>query len=183
MNMTATDDLVSICPPPFRPAPDVNWEEVEAAVGGPLPSDYKWLVEHYGLGRFDRFVFIFQPGTAVPGAELQYEQAQSSWGLNYLREAGEDLPYAPEELAIAGATDNGDCIYWLRSSEDPDQWPIVVNEARGPKWDRYEGGIVEFIVAVLTRAISVSMFPEMFFAGVPEFTPVEEPNTLPGRIA
>ncbi|MBB3732477.1 SMI1/KNR4 family protein [Nonomuraea dietziae] len=51
--MTTIDDLVALVPPPTEPVDARgDWHEVEAALGLALPTDFKALIERYGLGQF-----------------------------------------------------------------------------------------------------------------------------------
>ena len=57
--------------------------------------------------------------------------ARSFFNLAY-----EEVPYGvergSEELVRWAITDNGDVCYWVISaSDDPDEWLVTVNEARG----------------------------------------------------
>jgi hypothetical protein len=55
--------------------------------------------------------------------------------LNELASSGETIRYpvhpAPGGLLAVGMTDNGDVLHW-RTVGPPEEWTIVVQEARGP---------------------------------------------------
>jgi hypothetical protein len=169
-----TDDLLRLVAAPARQDGDRDWSAIEAVLGTRLPSDYKWLVEHYGPGSFDEFVHVFQPGTPIEPVQLEKQAERTAWALDYLRSGGEAVPYENSELLSVCKTDNGDVGYWLRRPADsPDSWNIVVNEARGPRWSLFDGGIVEFLVAVLSGNHRVTVFPDDFPSDQPEFAPYE----------
>ena len=161
--MTSQDDLGRLAPAPVRRVALPDWDSVEATLGVRLPSDYKWLVERYGPGSFDEFLYVFQPGSPVEPFQLELQAGQTIRALDYLRRGGEVIPYENSELLASCRTDNGDTGYWLRRPADnPDAWNIVVNEARGTRWSTFDGGIVTFLVAVLTGTHHVNVFPEDF---------------------
>lgn len=96
------------------------------------------------------------------------------WALEEMAKAGEDLPFRPRivsgGLLAWGATDNADVCFWqLRDLDAHDSWGIAVNEGRGPEWHLFEGGMVDFLVAVLTGRERVSVFPEDVPSASPAF--------------
>ncbi|MFG3009579.1 SMI1/KNR4 family protein [Streptomyces cinerochromogenes] len=79
--------------------PDVDWAEVESRLGTALPSDYKRMVETFGVGAFDGYLDLNQePWTG-------------------LREDG---------LLIWAGTEHEDLYCWRADGDDPDRWPVVV---------------------------------------------------------
>ncbi len=171
--MTTNDDLFRVVPPPPRPpAEPADWAALEARIRTALPSDYKWLVEHYGPGSFDAFLHVLQPAATHEAIRLEHSIERTNWTLGYLRDHGEDIPFANEELLPAAQSDNGDSIYWLRRPhDDPDRWTVVANEARGTRWVRFDGGLVAFLAAVLDGSFRVPIFPDDFPSEEPVFEP------------
>ncbi|MEU8975904.1 hypothetical protein AB0D11_43130 [Streptomyces monashensis] len=47
--------------------PDVDWAEVESRLGTALPSDYKRMVETFGVGAFDAYLDLSQEPHTGPG--------------------------------------------------------------------------------------------------------------------
>jgi hypothetical protein len=176
---SALDDLLGLVPPPAgaRPAvdwPAVDWPEVERALGVRLPADYKGIVEAYGPGQFDDFLTLYQPATRFLTIDLAY-QAENRRAV--LAQLLEDLPYAPEELLPVAGTDNGDIVYWvLEEPADPESWTITGNEARHTSWPRFDGGLAEFLYAVLSRRLSFPIFPDGFPSPAPRFQPQGAPD-------
>lgn len=169
--MNGEDDLLRLIPPPIDIAADIDWETLEERLGVRLPSDYKWLVEHYGPGKFSNFLHILQPVTGFAPIRLEDSANRASEILDQLRESGENIPYPTEELLPVGTTDNGDTIYWVRRPEvDPDRWPIVANAARNTKWPEFDGGIVQFLVATLSGRYRCEVFPDSFPGDEPVFS-------------
>jgi hypothetical protein len=75
----------------------------------------------------------------------------------------EEHPYPVDELLPVDTTDNGDSIYWVtRPLDAPDLWTITGNEARDVHWPTFGGGIVDFLMAVLTGRRYFEIFPKSF---------------------
>lgn len=183
--MNAREKLLRLVPPPTDAnANAVDWDRVEDELGvAALPDDYKWLSERYGAGGFDDFMTILHPNSrfwptrlvdaAVRGAELLEMMPE---GLQAR------VPYDIDHLLAAGKTDNGDTIYWVTEPEDaPNEWTITANGARNTKWPRFDGGIVEFLVAVLSGSTRMDVFPSGFPSARPAFAPEPDPDTARRR--
>ncbi len=162
--MSSLDDLRRIAPAPPAPPPAVDWEVATSALGVSLPADYMQLVNEWGAGTFGDFIVVFAPGHERPHLELVHEAKGWLWALEEQAMAGEDLPFppriAPGGLLAWGVSGNGDPCFWHLRSEDPASWTIAVEEARAPEWHLFEGGVVDFLVAVLEGRERVSVFPE-----------------------
>jgi hypothetical protein len=174
--VASLDALRRIAPPPgASTGRAVDVERVRADLGVSLPEDYLALAREWGAGEFDAFIGVNEPGHPNPNVELVDEAKGWRWALEEMRREGEELPFAPEPvpggLLAWGSTANGDPCFWHLRSEDPTSWTIAVQEARGPDWHLYDGGLVEFLVAVLEGRERVSVFPEDVPSGAPVFTP------------
>ncbi|MFG2313653.1 SMI1/KNR4 family protein [Streptomyces tendae] len=170
--MTARDNLVRTVPPPPDVDSRVDWPRVEQDLGVSLPDDYKWLVERYGPGSFDGFLHVFQPAVPVATVRLVDRAERAAEILDQLREGGETLPYPTDELLAVGATDNGDTIYWVTRPEDaPNSWTITANGARNTKWPHFDGGLVEFLAAVMSGAYKMDVLPRSWPGPEPRFAP------------
>jgi hypothetical protein len=168
--MSARQDLVRLVNPPSAVHSEVDWAAFEVQLGWRLPADYKWLVETYGAGSFDDFLHVLQPDTEFQPIALEISYRRAVEVLSQLKESGEQIPYGIDEIAPVAKTDNGDTVYWVRRpADDPDSWSIVTNAARGVMWPQYEGGIVEFLVAVLSKARRIAIFPDGFPSDRPTF--------------
>src|SRR5260370_16561952 len=67
--MNALAQLVAVVPPPAR-VPRIDWTEVENRLGFPLPDDYRALMETYGEGSFDDFLWLLHPTSPNPNLNL-----------------------------------------------------------------------------------------------------------------
>jgi hypothetical protein len=137
---------------------------VENGIGTRLPDDYKQIAERYGSGQFDGFIHVYEPVSAFLTVDLAFQLRQQEEILRYLRDAAREvLPYPPGRLQAVAGTDNGDTLYWVREPrDDPDAWTITGNAARNQEWPHFDGGLAEFLVAVLSREVSFEIFPDDF---------------------
>jgi hypothetical protein len=171
----AIEDLIIIMPPPEAPIEvrGATWATVENAIGAVLPIDYKKFIEKYGSGRINGFVWIFNPFSERQSINLV---SQISVQLNALKtlvqDFGEQCPYQlfPQNggLLPLGITDNGDVIHWLTKG-GPTDWKIVVNEARGPRYEEFDVDLTSFLSKILTRGSQCSLLPPNFPEGTPSF--------------
>lgn len=123
-------------------------------------------------GNVRRIPTRFQPGASVDAIRLEHQVERAAWTLNYLRERGENVPYAESELLPVARDDNGNTCYLLRRpAEDPDLWTLVINEARDSRWETFDGGLTDFIYAVLSGNLRFDIFPEDFPDDEPTFSP------------
>lgn len=71
-----------------------------------------------------------------------------------------------------GVTDNGEYLFWVTEPADaPEKWAIAANEARGPRWYIYDGGLADFLTAVLSGRETVPLFPDSLLTQGVSFTP------------
>jgi hypothetical protein len=173
----AIENLISIMPPPEAPieASGTTWVSVESAVGTILPGDYRAFIEKYGSGRISGFVWIFNPFSKRQSINLVSQLSVQTDALKSLaQDFGEKCPYPlfPENdgLLPLGMTDNGDVIHWLTKGK-PNDWKIVVNEARGPRYEEFDSNLTSFLWEILTRASRCNLLPRDFPQGSPNFEP------------
>lgn len=159
-----------LVPPMTAAFRGLDWTNIEHRLGFQLPLDYRELVDTYGQGSFDRFIWVLQPSSTNHNLDMVRQRRERLAALRTLRDSGEPTPFGAEELAPWAITDNGDVCYWVISALDlPDEWTIAVNEARGQRWLSFEFGAAEFLVAVLSERLRVEVFPEDFPSRRPTF--------------
>lgn len=130
----------------------VDWADVEARLGTPLPTDYKRLAEMFGHGAFDEYLELLVPGARpissdiVRSAELSGDWARASGGV---WEPYEAYP-APGGLLEWGHSEQRDQFFWLTEGRDPDRWPILALSDIPDSWVRFDGTTAEFIYRMLT---------------------------------
>jgi hypothetical protein len=140
--MSALDELTRLVPPPDDPPPPPDWSQE-------LPPDYKALVERYGPGN------IAGLGILTPGHPNRFVDLDRQTGEQRatLKEGAIAPQYEPDALIPWGLDESGNTVWWLTTGE-PEQWPVVANEARGEEWQRFDGGAVAFLVALLNGSES-----------------------------
>ncbi|MFJ8475605.1 SMI1/KNR4 family protein [Kitasatospora sp. NPDC094011] len=147
---------------PGRERVEVRWEGAVERLGVQLPSDFREFVERYGRVQYSGDLLVVAPPlrAGVPDEE-RFD------GLHqFNRDVGEMLeewygwdgvdgrPYEPFPakgclLAWANNT-SSDYFCWDTSVGDPDRWPVVVWRFGISEWVRFDGGMAEFLAAVLT---------------------------------
>jgi hypothetical protein len=143
--MSDLDELTSLVPPPADPPSAVDWDAAHAALGVELPADYRALADRYGAGS------IAGLGLLVPGhpnrhVDLLRQVEPQRWALQQLIDQGIEQPHAPGELLPWGIDEAGNVVWWLMQGS----WPVVANEARGEDWQRFDGGAIAFVAAILS---------------------------------
>ena len=171
---SAVNGLKLLIPPATAPLSEVDWDDIKRRLGRPLPLDYMRLVETYGRGSFDGFLWVLQPLRTNQYLDLVQQHRVRLDALRTLRDAGEAVPFSvresAEELVPWAVTDNGDVCYWVTSvSDDPNRWSVAVNEARGPRWLSFELSATEFLVGILSGDVRVDVFPDDFPSDTPTF--------------
>jgi hypothetical protein len=149
-------------------SPRTDWSEVQAALGFELPADYRRLVDEFGGGYLDDYLYLLEPRCRNPYYDLGEVRSERLEALQYLWDRGEERP---DELSVQAeasvipwaTTDNGEVLYWLATpAAGPDDWVVMVNEARGPEWERFEVGCLEFLVGVLSGRIASDILSSRF---------------------
>jgi hypothetical protein len=143
-----------------------EWLAIERKLEIVLPMDYKDYVSAFGTGYIGEFIWIFNP--FAQKNSLNFMQ-QIRIRLDALKEIEQQIPtdvpfkLFPEKggLLPCGATGNGDCLFWLTEG-DPDKWPILINESRGPDWARFDMRLTDFLTGILKREIVCNIFPPDF---------------------
>ncbi|WP_405496468.1 SMI1/KNR4 family protein [Streptomyces sp. NBC_00096] len=164
--------LHDIVPAPSEPRRK-DWGEVERTLGIELPSDYKELIRVYGGSNWDDYLYVLEPDCPnenydlIAWAESQAEDLEGLW----------EFERKPAELEAAGArvipwatTDNGECLYWLvEPGLEPDRWTVMVNEARGDRWEHFDVPCAQFLAASLDGQLQSDILSASFPRAVHEF--------------
>ncbi|WP_406723025.1 SMI1/KNR4 family protein [Streptomyces althioticus] len=136
----------------------VDWAQIEAELGAPLPADYKELAEAFGGGVFGESVSFMGCGAGV-SFDLP---AQWRAGLSAARHgmygstfaAGPYDAYTPGGKGVVtwGSTEWADQYCWLIDAERPGHCPVLVRAHDSGPWYRYELSTAEFLHRVLADA-------------------------------
>lgn len=131
---------------------DVAWGEIEAALGSPLPADFKRFCEVFGRGEFCDGLVVYSTDGAAKH-ELLNELAED----RVLAESLYLTRLDPHGLYEKGGTGyiswgriaQGHSLYWLAGRNDPDRWPVMMNADTG-EWVRFDVSMSEFVFRMFT---------------------------------
>jgi hypothetical protein len=172
--------LTHVMPPPVDPEETGStneWQSVEETIGTRLPSDYKQYINTYGSGSIGDFLWPYNPFSRTEALNLMQRNESDLGALREIRElAGEDeVPYPlypePEGLLSWGISDNGDVLYWLTQG-DPDDWHVIINESRGPWFERFEESATSFLANLITGDIVSEILGRSNLQGTILFRPI-----------
>jgi len=158
------DALIKAIPPPDAPfeAYSGPWQPFEAALGTPLPQDYKDLVRLYGSGRFMGFFGIWVPVSRSPNLRL-LSCVQAVTNMFRLME---ELPYPSYPLWPVvggllpfGSSDNGDEFFWLCQGA-PADWRVVVWDRGMDVFEALDCDLTDFIARIATGENTPEAFPD-----------------------
>ncbi|MEV1007565.1 hypothetical protein [Streptomyces sp. NPDC049881] len=165
--------LLALCPPPDDPVRPRG--DAEAAARYTVPDGHRRLVDAYGVGCFDEFLWIYGAGAGNPHLDIG---AATDTVRSLLR--GKDIPalrdvlrpygLVPEALVQWGGTDNGDALLWLPAGP-PDAWPTLIVEAGQLDLAVVERDSTGVVLDLLTGASHVRIFPNDFPSARPQFSP------------
>lgn len=142
------------------------WDQAVDEVGFGFPADYREFVDAYGAGTVNDELFIAAPALRPrPGYRSGFRGLVdvTTAGLGRsIAEMREDavalgdqatypFPIHPEAdgLLIWGYNGNTDVCFWDTSEADPDRWIVVVFLLSSRVWERFDGGMAEFLLAVV----------------------------------
>jgi hypothetical protein len=159
--------LRAIVPPPAEPVEtgsEGDWPKVEAALGTALPDDFKRFTGLYGSGKFDDFLFLFNP-FAPDGQDgnLLYEKDAVLAAYAETRAKFPDrLPWPPFPEAggvlPAGRSDNGDELYWVTEGA-PDGWGVALVESRAASHELHPTPVTGFLADLVDGALRTKILP------------------------
>jgi len=169
MRDSSFDRLVHLLPPPSGEVAGVPWRRSRPEIGVEFPADFREFADRYGGGSMVResdgtaslSVYGLYSGEPTWGGETGFRAFMANQ-VDDIYESFADTPddfwdgpsYPvhpdPGGLLAWGDNQDGDVFFWLTEDPDPDRWPVVML-ARGPAvMMRFESGMVEFLVSVLS---------------------------------
>ncbi|MEU5384388.1 SMI1/KNR4 family protein [Kitasatospora cineracea] len=171
----AFEHLSRLLPRPADVEPKA-WDVVQHQLGTDLPSDYKTFIDTYGGGYVDTYLWVLEPGCANEFYDLIHADEERAEANQQLWDGGEKKPAELEgtdaRLIPWASTDNGEFLYWLaRPGKDPDEWTVMVNEARGPWWEHLDMGFTQFLAAALSGDIRSEILSDSFPTDPHTFVP------------
>lgn len=141
--------LAVLMPPPDEGGDEINWTALYER-GLVFPADYQRFVALYGGGAMDHSLWIDTP--PIPGSTAFMEQMEP-WTLEMSERTGR--PGEQTTALVFGHGLDGEEIFWECTSQNPDEWTLIVfRRQHGPRerrWVRYDMGMVEFLVRLIER--------------------------------
>lgn len=145
----------------------VDWDRAEAAVGTPLPADYKEYVHWFGPGGFDEYLVVCVPGVENSNTELAALLAREHSHTELRARLGRrptapPFPLFPEPGGWLpwGFTTGGDVLYWVTSSAGPDDWTIAGRPGRGDDIAHFDGGFAAFLRTFVWDTVEMPFLSE-----------------------
>lgn len=149
----------------------VEWTMVERRLGLGLPTDFKQLLEAYGVCKWGDFLHLLSPFTANEHLLLERAAHRALGAAREIRrQYAEDVPFAlyPESCGLfpCGVTDNGDTLYWL--TQGPcSAWPIVILQARDPRAEQHNLSVSTLLLHFLRGDLESRILLEPFEGEAP----------------
>lgn len=171
--------ITDIINPPIIPleAPDrCQWASIETSLNLRLPEDYREFVATYGTGAVDSFLWVLNPFSKNENLNLVSQvDDRLDAQRRFFEESGKISPYplypSMNGLLPWGVTDNGDVLYW-QCKGSPSAWPTIVCDGRSSRWQETQLSFSQFLIAVVTKTLTVEAFPVDFPSDPPEFISV-----------
>lgn len=169
-------NLIKVIPPPLVPYEPFHgrWEPIEAALGTPLPSDYKDFARLYGGGELFGYIYVQTPRTADGGGEFArwVGEVCRYWG-HYESEASTVYWPTPGGLLPFANSLDGDYLFWVTDGQ-PEAWRIAIWHRDGFEDENvqtFDVGFTDFLAAVATGDLLLSVFPSDLLDGSEPFKP------------
>ncbi|MFD7736430.1 hypothetical protein ACFV6F_39395 [Kitasatospora phosalacinea] len=157
-----------IGPPPEGGVVPVPWALGAETMGFQLPADYRAFADWYGSVRISDELHVYTPSTELgpyAGGPVGFEgflyyttepYGYCAWLAERYRDGdhkGCPYPLFPAEGGLLnwGNNYNSDHFFWLMRGPDPDRWLIAAAFDSMREWDLFEGGFLEFLLAVVTQ--------------------------------
>lgn len=155
-----------------------EWTKFESSYGIKFPKDYKMIINEYGTGSINNFLWILNPFDS--DENINYSEKAKVMLDTYLEVKEifpEDYEYSvyPEKEGLLpwGFTDNGDELYW-QTNEQLDSWRIVIYESASSVSYTYDMCLTEFLYKLFRREIECPAFPTSLFEEEASFVAVPD---------
>jgi hypothetical protein len=154
--MASINELAKIIKKPretyFAISDPDKWQEVEAKLTVPFPSDYKEFIGYYGAGVIGNFVVVSNPFSPhKPANFFRYTDfsLEIERKFHFL-----DFPLFPEMdgLLPFASTYNGDHLYWLTEGQT-DNWKVIVREVKSKNYELYSCGMVDLFLRLTVAGL------------------------------
>lgn len=153
------DKLMQTAAPDGTPA---SLRDAERAIGNGFPDSYVSLVDAYGAGYFDDFLYLLSLNNSNKYLDVSYQTCAQREALRAVSAGGERPPSrikSIDDLFVWAMTDNGDVCCWMPSDEEG---CVAIMDSRAHEWCFYDMSITEFLYKLPHKDIVVSVFPPDF---------------------
>ena len=162
-------ELQALVPPPPSPQEtgvDHDWSAVETQLHTALPDDYKALIQTYGTGGFNEFIYVLNPFAANRYRNLfalkdDILSAYRTLQQNFPDEYPEPAYPEPGGLLPWARCDIGDEFFW-RTAGAPNTWTVVAIMDDTNQY-HYELSATEFLARLLSNRLEPTCYPADFF--------------------
>ncbi|MGW0993221.1 hypothetical protein [Streptomyces sp. NPDC002520] len=168
--MSALSSLIHLCPPPVGRD---GSRELPGEAGLLIPPSHAAMLEIYGPGCFNDFLWIYENGRPDIWPNIAARSRESSKILS-----GKEIPdirsvlsrfgATPDELIEWGGTDNADSLFWVPVGTE-DRWPTLIVEAGQLDFIMIEEQSPEVILSFLEGTLDCPFFPVEFIEQGPVF--------------
>lgn len=164
--------LMAKFPPPSDRLPVDSLKPAQDGVG--IPSDYHRLLEVYGPGCFDEFLWVFGEGVEDGHLDIlaRTQEIRSILGrkdIPKLQNVLTGYGASVEDLVQWGITDNADLLVWVANGPS-DIWPTVIIQAGQLDVFVYAGRSTDVLLDLLNGSVRPAFFPEDFPSDHPRFS-------------
>ncbi len=148
----------------YHTGTDKAWQEFEKKTGIYFPTDYKKLINKYGTGGLNNFVWFLTPFDTDENVNFMKRSKQMLDAYKISRKQFPDyfqfhVYPEPNGLLPWGYTDNGDELYW-KTNCFPDSWEIVLYESASPIYYHYKFSLSELLYKTITNQIYCSILSD-----------------------
>jgi len=153
--LTWIDRIIDVTGWRKMPEDGVGWEQVEAQLGVPLPTDFKELCRRFVPGRFYAYLELFRPTDdhAQPLFRAWAYSRQWPSEPDFARLWAPYEMYEPDKgtgLIQWGSDQTEGEYYWLADrSMEPDRWPVVARWDGIEPWHQLDMSTAEFVYRVI----------------------------------
>ena len=179
--------IAELMPPPVSAVVAPPWDEALPEVGFAFPADFRDFADLYGGGSINDGIIIEVPtlgpngsgkrtgfggfvdqSAAVVRSEIG-EMWQNAIALNGDQTLPSPVLPEPSGLMMWGYNQFGETCFWDTRDADPDRWTVVAFFSSSRRWERFDGGMADFVLATLQG--NVPFAEDMFrvSAGQPEW--------------
>ncbi|MEW5628854.1 hypothetical protein [Streptomyces hydrogenans] len=173
--MDTLDSLVHLCPPPATNHARPGIPSGAGAGGAQMtvPPLHARLLEVYGPGSFNDFLWIFEQGCSNPWLDIDTLSRRAADILSKkkipeIRSIVADFKSDLSHLIQWGATDNADEIFWIPTGH-PEDWPTLIVQAGQLEFQLIRRSSLEVLHGLIGGELRCPFFPEDFLRHRPTF--------------